>query len=386
MQALRRRYPDCRFEGVGGELMLEQGFNSFFPQERLAVMGLVEPLKRLFELLRIRRFLVRHFLANPPDVFIGIDSPDFNLNLELALKRGGVKTVHYVSPSVWAWRQGRIKKIAKAVDLMLTLLPFEAQFYQRHQVPVTFVGHPLADKIPFQVPTLDAREALGLNPAKTYVALLPGSRANEVELLGRVFLETARWCLTNDGCLANDRCLANDESLARDNAIEFLIPSASVARHAQLEALLADYRDLPVRLVMGHSQQVMAAADVVLMASGTTTLEALLLKRPMVIAYKMAPLSYAIMSRLVRVTYVGLPNLLAGESLVPELLQDKAEPAQLGAEILNYLRSPKKVAALQDRYYAIHQQLRKDANVTAANAVAALLSIARPTVRPEDEC
>lgn len=348
--------------------MLKQGFHSFVPQERLAVMGLVEPLKRLPELLRIRRFLVQHFLANPPDVFIGIDSPDFNLDLELSLKRGGIKTVHYVSPSVWAWRQGRVKKIAKAVDLMLTLLPFEAEFYRRRAIPVAFVGHPLADKIPLQVSTADAREALGLSAEKTYIALLPGSRSNEVELLGRVFLETARWCLVNGGDAGA--------------AMEFLIPSANAARHAQLDALLADYHDLPVTLVEGHSQQVMAAANVVVMASGTTTLEALLLKRPMVIAYKMASLSYAILSRLVRVTYVGLPNLLAGESLVPELLQDNAEPARLGGEVLNYLRFPEKVAALQDRYYAIHQQLKKDANAAAANAVAALL----PRIPPEDKC
>ncbi len=359
MQALKRRFPDCQFEGIGGERMLAEGCHSFFPQDRLAVMGLIEPLKHLPELLGIRRFLKNHFLANPPDVFIGIDSPDFNLDLELSLKRAGIRTAHYVSPSVWAWRQGRIRKIKKAVDLMLTLLPFEAEFYRRHQVPVSFVGHPLADKIPMEVDKPAARQALGLDPQKTCVALLPGSRAGEVEHLGRVFLDAARECVTAFG------------------PMEFLIPSANPFRHAQLQQLLRNYDDLTVHLVAGRSHEVMAAADVVAMASGTTTLEAMLLKRPMVIAYKMAPLSFAILSRIVKVPSVGLPNLLAGKPLVPELLQDEASPEAVAAAIVEYLRNPRKVADLQEAYRAIHQQLARDADVAAADAIGALLAPAQ---------
>jgi lipid-A-disaccharide synthase len=357
MQALKRHFPDCCFEGIGGERMLAEGCHSFFPQDRLAVMGLIEPLKRLPELLGIRRFLKGHFLANPPDVFIGIDSPDFNLDLELDLKRAGIRTAHYVSPSVWAWRQGRIKKIKKAVDLMLTLLPFEAEFYRRHQVPVSFVGHPLADKISMEVDDKPAaRQALELDPRKTYVALLPGSRASEVEHLGRVFLDAARRCVTEYG------------------PMEFIIPSANPFRHAQLEQLLKGYDNLTVHLVAGRSHQVMAAADVVAMASGTTTLEAMLLKRPMVIAYKMAPLSFAILSRIVKVPSVGLPNLLAGKTLVPEFLQDKASPEAVAAAIVEYLRNPQKVADLQEEYKALHQQLARDADAAAASAICTLLA------------
>jgi lipid-A-disaccharide synthase len=355
MRALQERFPQCRFEGIGGERMLSQGFHSFFSQDRLAVMGLVEPLKRLPELLRMRRFLREHFLKNPPDVFIGIDSPDFNLDLELALRQGGVKTAHYVSPSVWAWRQGRVKKIAKAVDLMLTLLPFEADFYQQHKIPVAFVGHPLADQIPLETDSAAAKQALSLDPSVPCVALLPGSRANEVELLGRVFLETAQWCLEAFGPL------------------QFVVPSANPARHAQLQDLLSRYGNLPVRLVEGQSQRVMAAADVVLMASGTTSLEALLLKRPMVIAYKMAPVSFAILSRLVKVESVGLPNLLAGRHLVPELLQNDATPEILGAAVLDFLRHPDKVAILQDEYLRIHRALKQNADNAAAEAISRLI-------------
>lgn len=355
IRALRHHFPHCQFEGIGGERMLAEGFNSFFPQDRLAVMGLVEPLKRLPELLRIRAWLRNHFISDPPDLFIGIDSPDFNLDLELALKCKGIKTAHYVSPSVWAWRQGRAKKIAKAVDLMLTLLPFEAEFYKNRQIPVAFVGHPLADEIPVHVDMDAARQALGLDAAKTYVALLPGSRSSEVELLGRVFLDAGRWLVDNYGPL------------------EFIIPSANPARHAQLTELLQHYPNLPVTLVTGQSQRVMAAANVVVMASGTTTLEALLLKRPMVIAYKMAPLSFAILSRLVRVKSVGLPNLLAARPLAPELLQADATPEKIGAEVVDYLRNPERVAAIQAEYLDIHRQLKCDANFTAAQVLAELV-------------
>src|SRR5690606_4345211 len=267
MVALRKHFPEAEFSGIGGPRMLALGFHSFFPQDRLAVMGLVEPLKRLPELLKIRRFLRDHFSENPPDVFIGIDSPDFNLTLEGDLKEHGIPTVHYVSPSVWAWRQKRIIKIARSVDLMLTLLPFEAEFYERHQVPVEFVGHHLADEIPLEVDAAAARKDLHLAPNARVVALMPGSRSTEVEKHAPVFLRAAALCLK------------------RDPGLQFVIPAANSDRYRQLHIQLNQFADLPVLLVNGgQSQKVMIAANVVLLASGTTALEALLLKRPMVIA------------------------------------------------------------------------------------------------------
>lgn len=355
MRSLRQRYPQAVFEGIGGERMLALGFTSFFAQERLAVMGLVEPLKRLPELLRIRKTLIQHFIQNPPDVFIGIDSPDFNLTIEERLKRAGIKTVHYVSPSVWAWRQQRIVKIARAVDLMLTLLPFEADFYRRHQVPVEFVGHPLADEIGLSTDREAARRELGLAPAGPLLALMPGSRGGEVKLLGPLFWETARQC---------QRAIP---------AMTFVIPAANAARRAQIETQLQAYPDLSATLVDGRSHTVMAAADAVLMASGTTTLEALLLKRPMVVAYKLAWLSFAIISRMVKTPFFSLPNLLAGRELVPELLQAAATPANLAQQVLRYFDGSPVAAAQVAEFLAIHQQLRRAASDRAASAICALL-------------
>lgn len=356
MRSLRQRYPDAVFEGIGGERMLALGFTSFFAQERLAVMGLVEPLKRLPELLRIRRSLIQHFLQTPPDVFIGIDSPDFTLTIEERLKAAGIKTVHYVSPSVWAWRQKRIIKIARAVDLMLTLLPFEAEFYRQHQVPVEFVGHPLADEIDLLTDQQAAREALCLAPSTApLVALMPGSRGGEVGLLGPIFWQTARECLL------------------KQPTMQFIVPAANPARRAQIEAQLRAFPGLPVTLVDGRSHAVMAAADAVLMASGTTTLEALLLKRPMVVAYKLAWLSYAIISRMVKTPFFSLPNLLAGRQLVPELLQAQASPAHLAAALLTYFDGSATAANQVAEFLAIHQQLRRNASERAALAVLQLI-------------
>jgi lipid-A-disaccharide synthase len=358
IRALKRHYPHVEFSGIGGPRMLAEGFHSFFPQDRLAVMGLIEPLKRLPELLRIRRFLTEHFGQQPPDVFIGIDSPDFNLTLEKNLKKAGVKTVHYVSPSVWAWRQGRIKTIKRAVDLMLTLLPFEAQFYREHQVPVRFVGHTLADDIPLTTDMLAARAALklDLSTEAPVVALLPGSRYGEVERLGPVFFQAARLCLQ------------------QRPGIRFLLPAASGQRYRQVHQQLSEYSDLPITLVQGQSQQVMAAADVVLLASGTTALEAMLLKKPMVVSYKMGWLSYKIITMMLKVAYVSLPNLLANKPLVPELLQYDATPAAIAREVLYFFDNPEEVAALKQQFLLLHQQLRCDASQTAAQAVAQLIA------------
>lgn len=356
MIALRKHFPDAEFAGIGGPRMLALGFHSFFPQDRLAVMGLVEPLKRLPELLKIRGFLRDHFIANPPAVFIGIDSPDFNLTLEGDLKEKGIPTVHYVSPSVWAWRQKRIHKIARSVDLMLTLLPFEAEFYQQHQVPVAFVGHHLADEIPLEIDQQAARRTLHLQEDAKVVALLPGSRSNEVERLGQLFMETAVQCLQ------------------RDPNLQFVIPAANADRYRQLHLQLSAYVDYPIHLVNGQSQTVMAAADVVLMASGTTALEAMLLKRPMVIAYKLSWLSWTILSRMVKTPYVGLPNLLAGKQLVPELLQEAATAEDMSAAVMHYFENPDETQALRETFYEMHQSLKRNASDRAADAVAQLVN------------
>ena len=355
MTALRKHFPNAEFSGIGGPRMLALGFHSFFPQDRLAVMGLVEPLKRLPELLKIRAFLRDHFIANPPAVFIGIDAPDFNLTLEGDLKEKGILTAHYVSPSVWAWRQKRVHKIARSVDLMLTLLPFEAEFYQQHQVPVAFVGHHLADEIPLDVDQQAARNTLHIAQDAKVVALLPGSRSNEVERLGQLFMETAVHCLR------------------RNPALQFIIPAANADRYRQLHLQLSSYIDYPIHLVNGQSQTVMAAADVVLMASGTTALEAMLLKRPMVIAYKLSWLSWAILSRMVKTPYVGLPNLLAGKKLVPELLQDDATPENMSAAVMHYFEHPQETQALRDTFYDMHQSIKRNASDRAADAIAQLI-------------
>jgi lipid-A-disaccharide synthase len=360
MRALKRHFPDAVFQGIGGPRMLAEGFESLFPQDRLAVMGLVEPLARLPELLGIRRSLRQHFLRQRPSVFIGIDSPDFNLDLELSLRKQGIKTVHYVSPSVWAWRQGRIRKIAQAVDLMLTLLPFEADFYRNNDVPVAYVGHPLADEIPLQPNPPAALEALQLSDAakgKKIVALLPGSRSGEVSRMGPLFWQVAEYCA------------------ARQKNLLFLVPSANAARHQQLEEQLRELSsDLPIRLLDGQSHKVMEAADVVVMASGTTTLEAMLLKRPMIIAYKVAALTYALLARLVKVKFIGLPNLLANRGVVPEFIQERATPVAIGDALLNYLNNPSTTKKLMATFEELHQQLRQNSDEQAARAIAALIS------------
>ncbi|SFP42813.1 lipid-A-disaccharide synthase [Pseudomonas borbori] len=351
MQALKARHPRIEFIGVGGPLMQGEGLTSYFPMERLAVMGLVEVLGRLPELLVRRRHLVKTLIDAKPDLFIGIDAPDFNLGLELKLRRAGIKTVHYVSPSVWAWRQKRVLKIRDACDLMLTLFPFEAQFYDAHQVPVRFVGHPLADAIPLQADRAAARAALDLPQDSTVVALLPGSRGGEVARLGALFLDAAvRLRTLRPG-------------------IRFVLPCASPERRVQLEQMLVG-RDLPLTLLDGRSHDALAACDAVLIASGTATLEALLYKRPMVVAYKVAPLTYRILKRLVSSAYISLPNLLAERLLVPELIQDAATPEAL-AQALAPLLDDGEVQT--EGFDVIHRALRRDASAQAAEAVLKLV-------------
>jgi lipid-A-disaccharide synthase len=324
--------------------------------ERLSVMGIVEVLGRLRELLRIRKVLGQTLIEKKIDLFIGIDSPDFTLDLEKKMHDAGITTVHYVSPSVWAWRQGRVKKIKKAVDLMLTLLPFENQFYQKHAVPAVFVGHPLADEVPLQIDVDAQKKAFAYQPEELVVAVLPGSRGGEVKYIGPLFIEVMQW-------LQQQR-----------PGLKFIVPLANKARRQQFEAQLAEAGagDLSLTLVDGRSREVMACSDVVLLASGTATLEALLLKKPMVVAYKWGRMTHAIIAPLVRAEFISLPNLLSGEALIPEYIQEQATLEQIGPAVLQRLE-PAAKSILATRFTEIHQQLKQKADEKAANAVLGLL-------------
>ena len=350
MRALKARHPAVEFIGVGGPLMQAEGLTSYFPMERLSVMGLVEVLGRLRELLARRKLLIQTLIEEKPDVFIGIDAPDFTLNIELKLRQAGIKTVHYVSPSVWAWRQKRVLKIREGCDLMLTLLPFEARFYEEQGVPVRFVGHTLADAIPLQADRAAARAELGLSDGPL-VALMPGSRGGEVGRLGALFFDAA------------------ERLLALRPGIRFVLPCASPQRRAQIETLL-EGRNLPLTLLDGQSHLALAGCDAVLIASGTATLEALLYKRPMVVAYRLAPLTFWILKRMVKSTYISLPNLLAQRLLVPELLQDDATPAALAQTLLPLIDGGEEQTRGFDD---IHRTLRRDASNQAADAVLNLI-------------
>ncbi len=357
MRALKAQHPAVEFIGVGGPLMQAEGLTSYFPMERLSVMGLVEVLGRLRELLARRKLLIQTLIEEKPDVFIGIDAPDFTLNIELKLRQAGIKTVHYVSPSVWAWRQKRVLKIREGCDLMLTLLPFEARFYEEKGVPVRFVGHTLADTIPLQADRAAARAELGV-PDGPLVALMPGSRGGEVGRLASVFFDAA------------------ERLMALKPGVRFVLPCASPQRRAQIETLL-EGRNLPLTLLDGQSHLALAACDAVLIASGTATLEALLYKRPMVVAYRLAPLTFWILKRMVKSPYISLPNLLAQRLLVPELLQDDATPEALANTVLPLIDGGEEQTRGFD---AIHRTLRRDASNQAADAVLTLIGHKQETL------
>lgn len=353
IRALRVRCPDAEFEGVAGPAMEAAGCIVLEPAETLAVMGLIEPLKEIPRLLRLRQSLVQRWSSNPPDVFVGIDAPDFNLGLESRLKSHGIPTIHYVSPSVWAWRQGRIRKIRASVDRVLCLLPFEKAFFDRHGVSADFVGHPLADTTPEQTDTVASRAALGID-AESVVAVLPGSRHSEVSRLGPVFAQTAR-------------LLAESHP-----ALRFVAPMATASIRASFAGHL-DNAGVTDRflLVDGNAEQVMAAADIVLLASGTASLQAALLGKPMVAAYRVAALTYAIVNglNLVKVPYVTLPNLLTEEPLVPEFIQDEARPERLAEAISALLSDPERCAGIAARFRSLRTTLARDADQRAAQAV-----------------
>lgn len=360
IKSLKSHYPDAVFEGIGGPKMLEAGFSSLVPMERLSVMGLVEVLGRLRELFAIRRKILEHFTLYPPDIFIGIDSPDFTIGVELRLRRQGVKTCHYVSPSVWAWRQNRIYKIARAVDLMLTLFPFEAEFYERHQVPVKFVGHPLAEIMPLNPDKRAMQSSLSLNPNGKLLAVLPGSRGGEIKMLLPTFMRTMIW-------------LADKQP-----ELMFVIPAVNQTRRKQIETVIQETvtesarKRLNLMVIDGQSRELMQAADAILITSGTATLEAMLAKRPMVVAYKMAGITYWLMRLMLKAKYISLPNLLADEALVPELIQHDATPERLGQALLQQL-DQSKTAYLAEQFRNLHQTLQRNANEQAASAVAELI-------------
>lgn len=353
--SLRQTHPNAKFVGIGGPKMKALGFESLFDMDELSVMGLVEVLGRIRRLLHVRKSLTDFFTANKPDVFIGIDAPDFNIGLELKLKAHGIKTVHYVSPSVWAWREKRIFKIAKATNMVLALLPFEKAFYDKHNVPCTFVGHPLADDIPMQSDKTLARNKLGLPQNKKILALMPGSRGGELSRLLEDFFESAK------------------QLQAQDSELLFVAPMISEQRTAQFNALKAELApDLIVEVVLNQTQDVMAASDCLLTASGTVTLEAALIKRPMVICYKFSPITYLLGRWLVKLKWFSLPNLLANRTLVPELLQKEVCPDNIIPLIKERLYQDQ--SQLNDSYNEIHQQLKCDASKQAAKAVLDVLS------------
>jgi lipid-A-disaccharide synthase len=357
IRAIRARRPEVRFEGVAGPEMLEAGCQSLFPAETLAVMGLTEVLKHLPRLLAARRRLREHFLATPPDVFIGIDSPDFNLGLEQTLRSAGIPTVHYVSPSIWAWRPKRVFKVGRAADLTLALLPFEPPLYTKHGFKAVFVGHPLADSILATVDRRALRAVLRLPQDSPLLALLPGSRFTEVERLARLFLDTAQWLS------------------ARKPELKFVIPAATPALNDFLKGLIHSFHpDLPVTLVQGHSREVLGAADAVLLASGTAALEAMLLGCPMAVAYRLAPLSHTLIRGfgLLKIPYVSLPNLLAERALVPEFLQYQATPAAMGEALRQLFDAPEAREAQLAGFQALAGVLRRGADERAAEAVLAL--------------
>jgi lipid-A-disaccharide synthase len=344
------------FEGIAGPRMMETGCRALFTTDQLAVMGITEVLGKLRELLRIRRVLAQHFIADPPEVFVGVDAPDFNLGLELKLRKRGIRTAHFVSPSVWAWRQYRIKKIKRATDLMLCVFPFEEEFYREHGGRALYVGHPLADDIPMEVDVDAARARLNLPRGREIVAILPGSRGMEVNNLGAEFVRTARW-------LAERR-----------TGLHFVTPLVNAKTRATFEQALAQGgADLPFTLLDGKSHDAMAAADVVLLASGTAALEAMLLKKPMVVAYRVSKLSEVILRRMIRVPFYSLPNLLAGEKLVAEYVQDEVRADYLGQNLLSYLAEPDRARALKARFTELHWQLRRNAADRAAQAILELM-------------
>ncbi len=358
IKAFLEYYPHAQFEGIAGPLMIKAGCTALYPSEKLSVMGIVEVLSHYKELSKIRRNVIAHFIHNPPDVFIGVDAPDFNLYVESSLKKAGIGTIHYVSPSVWAWRQYRVAKIARAVDLMLTLFPFEARFYENHHISVNYIGHTLADQIEPNINIQSAREKikLELSANQSVIAVLPGSRMSEVSRLTQPFIDTMLECLN------------------KQPNIIFMLPfvNQKTYRYFQQALILKTESHPDIRthfkLFHGQSRNIMAASDAVLLASGTAALEALLLKKPMLVAYKLSPITYFIAKHLLKVPYYSLPNLLAGDALVEEITQDDVQADILAPKVLNLLLSDLWKNKLEI-FHDIHQLLRQNADQSAVQSV-----------------
>ena len=353
VRALSNRVPGIEFIGIGGPKMQAAGVSSLFPMEKLAVRGYVEVLRHYREIINIRRNLLQYFVNNPPDVFIGVDAPDFNLGLETGLKKRGIPTIHYVSPSIWAWRGERIHKIARAVSHVLVLFPFEKKIYDAAGIPATYVGHPLADILPEQPNRKAAREQLRLPQNGKVIAMLPGSRQSELHYMANLFVRTAQ------------------RIAAVSPDVHFLVPLVSRESRNLFETELhrAGGGDLPLTVLFGHAHVAMTAADAVLVASGTATLEAALLKCPMVITYKMSPLTWRIMQHKKYQPYVGLPNILEGRFIVPELLQDDATPENLSQAVVNLVNDEPVKGRLAQVFSRLHYDLKQNAADKAAGAI-----------------
>lgn len=356
MGALKKRFPDVEFIGIGGSRMEAVGMQQIYPMGRISIMGLDELLKSLHDILKIRRALFELFIKERVSLFIGVDVPDFNLGLEQQLRKQGIATVHYVSPTVWAWRSYRIRKIKRAVSHMLTLFPFEAEFYRKHGVPVSFVGHPVADEIDPEYQQADIRESLQLRPDKELVvALLPGSRLIELRRLGELFIQTAQ---SLQDAVPN---------------VQFVAPFANEETMQYFLALLREYPDLSITVVQGKSRQAIAAADVALVASGTAALESALLRVPMIVAYRGSWISYLLVKLLAHVEHFSMPNNLLDEPLVPELIQSKANVDNLVNELTRYLLDRQQHELVRHAFGDIISSLRCNANERAATAVAKFL-------------
>lgn len=358
IEALKQRFPDAEFAGIGGDAMRAAGCDTWFDANALAVMGLAEVLRHLPRLLRLRKAFRQRVLDWKPDVYVGIDAPDFNLGIERWLKERGVRTVHYVSPSVWAWREKRAEKIGLSADRVLCLFPMEPPIYARHGIDACFVGHPMADDIPLQPDRAAARAALGLPGDAPILAVLPGSRLGEIQRLAPAFFDAAR------------------RVAAEIPGLQVVVPAANAACRQALEAQFSAHgADAAWHLLDGRARTALIASDVVLLASGTATLEAMLCKRPMVVGYRIAPLTYRIVKGLglLKVERYALPNVLAGEDIAPERMQDECTPEHLAADVMRWFDSPADVAALQPTYDRLHALLRQDASARAADAVAGLI-------------
>jgi len=360
LDGLRKHWPDLHSAGIGGPQMAQRGFEAWWPHDKLSVHGFGwEVLRRYRELVGIRNQLKQRLLASPPDVFIGVDVPDFNLDLEAALKLQGIKTVHFVCPSVWAWRPKRLEKIKRSVDHVLCIFPFEPELLARHGINSTYVGHPLANVIPMQPDRAQARSRLGLTAEDRVVAILPGSRESEVRHLVDVFFQAA--ALIKQG----------------EPSTQFVVPAIPALQQRIEAAAASSGLGHALKVVTGQSHTVLAACDVTLIASGTATLEAALFKRPMVIAYRMGALSWQIMRRKQLQPWVGLPNILCREFVVPELLQDAATPQALAKEVLTWLdastHAPATIQRLENRFTALHTELLRDTPTLAAHAIASIL-------------